>query len=148
MKILKYLLDTCGGPSDILTTLAAAVEMFPLDPVVIEKMTYLARKNKAEGLAAPQVGIGQRFFILNRPGFTVFVNPSIDMTSQESSLGKELCLSFPWECVEVLRFDIVRLNFQDERGRPLTETFQGMNARIVQHELDHLNGRGIWDYMK
>jgi len=148
MKIYMYLLNTCGGPSDILTSPAAVVEKFPLDAETIEKMLYLTRKNKALGLAAPQVGISQRFFVLNRIGFRVFVNPVIDLLGSDVDICKEGCLSFPWMDVEVARANIVRLNFQDERGRNLTETFQDLEARTVQHELDHINGVGIWQYLK
>jgi peptide deformylase len=148
MKILKYLLDTCGGPSDILTTPAAVVEKFPLDAGVIEKMSYHARKNKALGLAAPQVGISQRFFILNRIGQMLFVNPVLDLTGGEATLLPEGCLSFPWMDVEVPRFSIVRLKFQDGRGQNMEETFTGLLARVVQHEVDHLQGVGIWSYLK
>lgn len=148
MRIFKYLLNTCGGPSDILTTPTTPLENFPVNPESIEKMLYLIRKNKALGLAAPQVGISQRFFILNRIGFRVFVNPVIDLLGSDVDIRKEGCLSFPWMDVDVSRANVVRLNFQDERGRNLTETFQELEARTVLHEVDHLNGIGIWDYLK
>jgi len=143
MKILTYL-DT-----DMLTVEATPCpEGKSIDPGTVEKMRYLVRKNRALGLAAPQVGIWARFFILNGPVQRVFVNPVIDMASSDIKLGYEGCLSFPWTDVEIPRSLIVRIKFQDEYGSSFTETFVGLDARTVQHEIDHLNGKGLWDYLK
>jgi peptide deformylase len=141
LKIFTYLETNLTNP-------ALPIDNFPIELRIIEKMIYLVRKNKGLGLAAPQVGIPRRFFVLNRIGQAVIVNPVIDATGGDPVLGHEGCLSFPWIDVEIPRFPIVRLKFQDERGKALEETFTGLPARTVQHELEHLNGGGIWDYLR
>lgn len=141
MKILTYLETDLTVPS-------VPVEKFPLDAQIVEKMVYQMRKQRGVGLAAPQVGIRERFFVLNRFGQQVIANPRILTFIPETELGKEGCLSFPWIDVEVPRYPSVRVSYQDERGKEHVESFTGFLARTVQHEIAHLDGKGIWDYLK
>jgi peptide deformylase len=142
VRIFAYL-----DNDSILTVPASPVDKFPLDPAILVKMRYLVQKNKAAGLSAPQVGIGQRFFVLARLGPAV-INPEVEVYGTEVELRYEGCLSFPWRDVEIPRSTVVRVKYQTERGLSVVETFSGHLARVVQHEIEHLNGRGLWDYVK
>ncbi|GAC1424499.1 MAG: peptide deformylase [Actinomycetota bacterium] len=93
------------------------------------------------GLAAPQVGRLIRMFVFNsgdRSG-AVF-NPSITWMSEETQIGDEGCLSVPEIYLPVERAMQVRVAAQDVQGQPLVWECEGFEARIFQHEIDHLDG--------
>jgi len=106
------------------------------------------------GLAAVQVGVMKRILVTDvtwskegGPGKQyVLVNPEIVEGTAEEHVYKEGCLSFPDQFVEVTRPDSVRVKFQDLEGNPQEETFTGLLATCVQHEIDHLNGVTLVDY--
>jgi len=103
------------------------------------------------GLAAPQVGVSKRFFVVAVPdseddegnitkGFRqVFINPVITGKSGSCRM-EEGCLSVPgiWEIIE--RPEVITVEFTDINGDRLTGTFEGLMARVIQHENDHLDG--------
>jgi len=108
--------------------------------LVLEMMDTM-RICKGVGLAAPQVDLGIRLFVTNvedRP--RVFINPEIVLTSQEQVNLEEGCLSIPGVWAKVIRSAAVRIQAWNERGRPFTLDAEGMEARAVLHEFDHLNG--------
>jgi len=108
--------------------------------LVLEMMDTM-RIGKGVGLAAPQVDLGIRLFVTNvedRP--RVFINPEIVLTSQEQVNLEEGCLSIPGVWAKVIRSAAVRIQAWNERGRPFTLDAEGMEARAVLHEFDHLNG--------
>ena len=94
------------------------------------------------GLAAVQVGTPVRLFVTRAPrdGMRVFVNPDILETSLEEEALEEGCLSVPGLYTEMVRPASVRVQAWNEKGRPFTLSADGMLARVIQHELDHLNG--------
>lgn len=98
------------------------------------------------GLAAPQVGVATRVFVMDatwKDGFydpQVFVNPVIIATSDTMVTQDEGCLSIPDQTVAVSRPDTVTLRWQGLDGAPAERAFEGFAAACVQHELDHLNG--------
>jgi len=101
------------------------------------------------GLAAPQVFSDKRIFLGAvlapddpdaLPSIEVFINPVLTHASTETAAGWEGCLSFPELLVNVPRHRAVRMSYLDERGQPSVIDLQGFPARVVQHELDHLNG--------
>lgn len=96
----------------------------------IVQMFTLMRKHEAAGLAAPQVGIDARLFITHWA--QVFVNPVIAEVSVGINYAKEGCLSLPGQGWYIPRRDWVLL--------ATGEKFEGLQARVIQHELDHLNG--------
>jgi peptide deformylase len=100
------------------------------------------------GLAATQIGVLHRVLVyrayLEDP-LTVLVNPLVVFSSEETELGEEGCLSLPAVHVEVERAVLVRVQAQDETGRALEIEAEGLEARIIQHEVDHLNGVLILD---
>lgn len=105
------------------------------------------------GLAAPQVGTMQRFFVMDvaekeaTPEPRVLINPEISWASEEINVYEEGCLSIPGIYEEITRPASVRMRFLDLDGKQVEEEFGGMAATCVQHELDHLNGRLFVDYL-
>ena len=92
------------------------------------------------GLAAPQVGVLRRVFVVDiGEGLTEFVNPTITARSGEQD-GLEGCLSSPGEYGLVVRPEKVTVKAFDRHGKPFTMTVEGFMARAVCHENDHLDG--------
>ena len=100
--------------------------------------------NEAEGvgLAAPQVGISQRFFVAVADDEVrrVFVNPQIIATSAEMTDYEEGCLSLPGFNESIRRPAKIKVQAMDENGKSFTLEADGLLARIIQHENDHLDG--------
>jgi peptide deformylase len=100
------------------------------------------------GLAAPQVGLSQRLLVY-RVGhdapLIALVNPELEWTSDDGEEAEEGCLSIPGIHVEVERPVHVRVNAVDEFGEDLVVEASGLEARVIQHEVDHLNGVLILD---
>ena len=95
------------------------------------------------GLAAPQVGIAKRFFVIISDDDVrrVFINPEIIKTSQETGEYEEGCLSIPGECEKIIRPVKVSVTALNEFGKRFAiEDADGLLARIIQHENDHLDG--------
>lgn len=100
------------------------------------------------GLAAPQVGEGVRFFIAMDPEtkeFAPFVNPQIVSASARKETASEGCLSIPGFFANVERHLDIVLRWQDLDFQPQEARFSAYHARILQHELDHLNGVLLFD---
>jgi len=97
------------------------------------------------GLAAPQVGIFQRFFIMKLgENIIPIFNPKVTFMSPQKTPGKESCLSYPVEgAVTMLRAKVTSFDYLDEAGCKASMTLKGWDARIFQHEFDHLNGLTI-----
>ena len=98
--------------------------------------------NKGVGLAAVQVGKLIRLFITHIPndGPRVFINPEILETSVDQGTYEEGCLSIPEINADVIRPAQVRVQAWNLKGRPFSLDADQMLARVIQHELDHLNG--------
>jgi peptide deformylase len=97
------------------------------------------------GLAAPQVGVLERAFVIDlgeegarAPMF--FVNPELVWRSETVNLAEEGCLSLPKQFGEVARATQVRVRYLDREGREQEVGAEGLLARCLQHEIDHLNG--------
>ncbi|MDR1747878.1 MAG: peptide deformylase [Spirochaetaceae bacterium] len=99
-------------------------------------------RERGIGLAAPQVGKSIRLFVIKVDDNIerVFINPQIIGTSQEMVLYEEGCLSIPKVWEKILRPSGVTVQALNERGRPFTLEADGLLARVIQHEYDHLNG--------
>lgn len=112
-------------------------------------MLEVMRQEDGVGLAAPQIGVTSRIFVWRDPEHDdeehVFVNPLIVSRSEECSVAGEGCLSVPGCTVEVERADEVVVSAQDLRGDPIELEAAGIVARIMQHEIDHLDGRLMLD---
>jgi peptide deformylase len=95
------------------------------------------------GLAAPQLGISQRLLVY-RVGpdapLIALANPEIEWASDDLEAGEEGCLSIPGVAVDVERPLHVRVHAQDEQGERRLVEASGLEARVIQHEMDHLDG--------
>lgn len=106
-----------------------------------EDMIEMMQKAGAAGLAANQLGLEHRVFVLNTtPDPLVCFNPKIVHYSEKFAVQEEGCLTFPGLFVKIRRPQWVRVRFQDVDGNMQTETLNGLVARAFQHELDHLDG--------
>ena len=105
------------------------------------------------GLAGPQVGAMKRLFVMDcspkdeEPEPRVLLNPEVVWTSDETEKAEEGCLSFPNQFADVVRPTRVIAKFVDLDGNVHEEEFDGISARCVQHEIDHLNGRLFIDHV-
>ena len=101
---------------------------------------------KGIGLAAPQVGIHQQLLVIDldlenaaTPPL-VLINPEISASSASIDTYEEGCLSIPGVYLDVVRPTSIELSYRDEMGRPRKMKADGLMARCIQHEMDHLNG--------
>jgi peptide deformylase len=93
------------------------------------------------GLAAPQVGEPYRIIVANTTGNPItLINPVIEKTSKHKTWGKEGCLSVPGKMVGVLRYVSLTVTGFNERWEPARIEARYLLARVIQHELDHLDG--------
>lgn len=110
--------------------------------------TIKHKKSLGFGLAANQVGIMQRIIVVNtlsnnkkQPGYLgALINPEIISYGENIEMGNEGCLSFPDARYDVARSLTIRVKFFDLNGHPVERNFSGLNAVVVQHEIDHING--------
>ena len=129
-------------PADVLRQVAPDVPKISKKTILlIDDMVRIMRRANGVGLAAPQVGILQRLIVINPEGMrpTALINPVI-VKAEGEQIGQEGCLSIPGLYGDVKRYDYVEVEALDRRGRELTYELEGMPARIVQHEIDHLDG--------
>ncbi len=115
-------------------------------------------RDDAFGLAAPQIGISKRIVAFRTRGldektpirseddYDVLINPRITQSRGEMEKGTEGCLSCPGVQVEVSRFTEIKVRAYDIHGKKISKRYTGFLARIVQHELDHLDGTLIVDH--
>jgi peptide deformylase len=109
---------------------------------IAAEMIDALHQGKGIGLAGPQVGLMERIFVVHIEGDIprIFLNPSIIGTSQDRIKYEEGCLSLPGIWADVVRPSSVRIQAWNEKGRPFTMEVDGILARVIQHEYDHLEG--------
>jgi peptide deformylase len=119
--------------------------------------SFLARDD-ASGLAAPQIGISKRIVVFRKKSFgegrkiksldefEVLINPRITQARGEKVMMTEGCLSCPEIQVEISRFPEIKVRALNEKGEKINKKYVDYVARVVQHELDHLDGKLIVDY--
>lgn len=116
----------------------------------VKEMINLLYVDNGVGLAAPQVGLSLRFFVMdtsregNQP--MCLANPVI-IAEEGKMLFEEGCLSFPGVYAKVTRARQVTVQYQDEFGHPHTMTAEGVAAECIQHEIEHLNGILLIDHL-
>lgn len=111
------------------------------DPTeLVKSMTKIMFENNGIGLAAPQVGVMKRLFIMgNSDKLFVCINPTL-ISGGEFARDLEGCLSFPDLWLHVSRYKQIKATYQDMLGNVVETTLEGLIARVYQHELDHLDG--------
>jgi peptide deformylase len=116
---------------------------------LIKDMTDTMRDAQGVGLAAPQVGLSDRVCIaIVHEKLTALINPEITWKSEETKVDEEGCLSLPNTWLPVPRAVEITLTYIDEKGQKQERKLSGFDARVVQHEVDHLDGVLIVDYQK
>ena len=136
-----------GDP--VLRTKAGPVERF--DGALrdeVKRMRVLMHDALGIGLAAPQVGISHRLLVYRvEPDSPIvaLVNPEIEWSSRDEEIAEEGCLSLPMVHVDVERPIGVLVRAKDEHGEDLIVEASGLEARVIQHEIDHLDGVLILD---
>jgi peptide deformylase len=110
------------------------------------KMLQTMYSSDGIGLAGPQVGVNKQILVVdihpdeaaNPP--LILINPVIRDYGDEIELGQEGCLSIPGVFLDVKRPEMIELAYKDEQGRPQVLFASGLLARVIQHEMDHLEG--------
>ena len=128
---------------------------FPLDEKtqrLIKWMYKAMYQHHGIGLAAIQVGYQLRMFVMDctrsQENPKVYINPEIVEKSDETLRDNEGCLSAPGKSGDVSRHIRIILKYQDEDGKEQRKTFYNLEARCIQHEMDHLDGKLCIDYEK
>lgn len=104
------------------------------------KLTKTFKEPEGVGLAAPQVGLEESFFVMkNGQKFATVINPKILKTGKRTKAYFEGCLSTPNIWGEVKRHTQIKVSYQNSQGKVITQILKGIPAWIFQHEIDHLN---------
>ena len=121
-------------------------EITPEHKDILNNMARIMYDSAGIGLAAPQVGISEAMIVVDvGSGLYKFVNPRI--TKKEgAAVMEEGCLSVPGVCIKVKRARKILLEAKDENNNRILLEAQGLLARVIQHEIDHLYGKLIVDY--
>ncbi len=129
-------------PAPVLRQKAEAIAKLTKKHLLLaDDMIRIMKKANGVGLAAPQVGFGLRMFVMSPEGIrpTAFINPVILKTEGEQ-IGQEGCLSIPGLYGDVKRAMYVEMEAYDRKGKAYTYELEGIQARVAQHEIDHLDG--------
>jgi peptide deformylase len=134
-----------GDP--VLRERAAEVQVFDRGlRKLAKRMIRIMHDAPGIGLAAPQVGVPERMLVYDVDDDPrVLVNPRLDELSDETEESEEGCLSVPGVTMPVVRHLRVHVRAQGTSGEPLDYSAEGLEARVIQHELDHLDGVLIVD---
>ncbi|MBI4358879.1 MAG: peptide deformylase [Candidatus Omnitrophica bacterium] len=144
LKVVEY-------PDALLSKKAKLIEKITLKELrLIEDMIETMFKKEGVGIAAPQVGVSKRIIVISpnarRGEERVLINPEILESSEENGMvSEEGCLSLPGISCEVARAKKVKYQAVDLNGVKRVEVAHDFPARVLQHEIDHLNGRLIVD---
>ena len=118
---------------------------------LVEKMTEIILKNKGIGLAGPQAGVNLRIFIISlkgtKEGLRVYINPTVAPKTDQLEAMEEGCLSVPGVYTKIRRYKKCTVTATDLKGNEFTEEAQGLYARALQHEYDHIEGVTIAERM-
>lgn len=115
----------------------------------LENLLHTAKTSEEQvgvesgGISAPQVGVSKRVsYILNYDTneFEVLINPLVQNIGNKTDIDIEGCLSIPNVEENVERFRKIKVKYIDKEGKKVNRRFSGLNARVVQHEVDHLDG--------
>lgn len=162
-RVLTLWNDEGENPKDISVLRKKSVELpVPLDKesreIIQTLIDSFLERDDAVGLAAPQIGINKRIIAFRNKGFEekgkvknindfeVLVNPRITQARGEKIMGAEGCLSCPDIQVEISRFPEIKVRALNAKGEKINIRYLDYVARVIQHEIDHLDGRLIVDY--
>jgi len=115
---------------------------------ILKEMSDIMYPSGGIGLAATQVGLGLDILIADiGEGLRAFINPEVVETSGRKTVLEEGCLSLPGVTVEVPRPERIKVKALDEKGEAFVKMYDGLMAKVLQHEIDHLSGKLIIDYL-
>lgn len=113
----------------------------PTDPIQLaHDLAETMLANNGLGLSANQIGLPYRAFAIKAEKIIVCFNPRIVDYSEETIYLEEGCLSYPNLFIKVKRPQKIKIRYTEPNGNTLTKTFNGLTARVIQHEYDHLEG--------
>lgn len=146
-------------PNPILRTVCTEMLDTSQADAIGQRMIQIMFENNGLGLSAPQVGLTERIFVMRDPDNhkkgLVFTNPVIVSNGNQEDRAEEGCLSYPDQRVIITRKKSIDVEFDVPTGYELpvgddriTWHFEGLDARCIQHEIDHLNGIMIFDHIK
>ena len=143
LKVLEY-------PNPILSKKATPADAVSEKELrLIQDMTDTMYQEDGVGLAAPQIGVLKRIIVVSPNGRRgeehVYINPEIIKSSLEEEIGLEGCLSLPGASCEIRRAKKIKFQALDLNGSKNVKELEGFPARVIQHEMDHLNGVLIID---
>jgi len=147
-KILLY-------PNSLLLRISERIEKFDENLISLSKdLIDTMYEADGVGLAAPQLGINKRIFVMDCSGedeekdYRIVINPEIEHESEELGSYKEGCLSIPGITEEISRPKIIKVVYQDLKGSLQRHSYDGLWSTCFQHELDHLNGKLFIDHLR
>lgn len=113
----------------------------PIDPAELaDDLFEIAKKTNAAGISANQLGLPYRLCVINSTPVLNMYNPSITYYNDTYVVDTEGCLSHPALYIKIRRPDAIRVKYFDKDGQAQISKLKGEVARVVQHEVDHLNG--------
>jgi peptide deformylase len=153
---MKYPILAYGDPVLRKKATAIAPDEYPHLKELVENMFETMYAAHGVGLAAPQIGLAMRLFVVDASPFAeddeslkdfkkAFINATVLEETGEEWPFNEGCLSIPDIREDIYRQKNVRLSYYDENWKHYEETFSGMAARIIQHEYDHIEGKLFTD---
>ena len=107
---------------------------------IVEELFQIMYSEDGVGLAAPQIGVSLRIFVIDDGKPMAFINPKILWRSEDTNMSEEGCLSIPDVFEDVERSNSVVVEYLDFKGNVAKKQFLGYTARVIQHEYDHLDG--------
>lgn len=140
LTIVKYPEAVLTQPSERVTEFGEDLE------ALVRRMAEAMYVAGGVGLAAPQLGVSRRVLVIDPSSgeevnqLVALVNPRVTWRSPEEVIGPEGCLSMPGAVLQVVRAVAVDVEYHDTMGNVQTMRFTDFPARIVQHEIDHLDG--------
>lgn len=140
LKLVKYPNEVLTRPCDLVTEFNDELS------ALVEGMTNIMYASDGVGLAAPQVGVSRRVLLIDPTGgedanaLMALINPRVTWRSPEQEVGGEGCLSLPGAILQVPRSVAVDVEYHDVMGKQQVRRFTEFDARVVQHEVDHLDG--------
>lgn len=144
------MLEIVTYPAPLLRDVAESIDQIDDDlRTVIDEMIDTMYQGDGVGLAAPQVGLSKKIIVIDDrqgEGPQAFINPEIVYKSDEQEKMEEGCLSLPGIQVDVWRSTHVRVQAMNLHGEKIEVEADGYFARILQHEIDHLNGVLLIDH--
>jgi peptide deformylase len=144
-RITHYPAKVLGGRAQPIENIDDSIRQ------LAKKMVDIMLENKGIGLAGPQAGVPLRIFVIsldgNRDSVRVYINPTVTPKTDELEPIEEGCLSVPGVCTKIRRYKKCSVMATDLEGNKFSEEAEGLYARALQHEYDHIEGLTIVDRM-